>query len=196
IPHTLLVSALGRVTDVRKCVTMDLKEAGNRLYLIGNTKDELGGSHLHLVTGRTGGDVPRVALEVGPQLFAPAHDTITRGLVRSCHDLSEGGLAVALAEMAFAGGLGVDCTGLAALPGAEALSDEARLFSESQSRFILEVRPENAAALEACFAGLPVGPVGVGVTEPRLRVAGAGGEWLVWVKLSELKDAWQKPLQW
>jgi phosphoribosylformylglycinamidine synthase len=196
IPHTLLVSALGRVPDIRQCVTMDLKEAGNRLYVVGNTRDELGGSHLHVVTGRVGGNVPRVDLELAPRIFAAVHTAITRGLVRACHDLSEGGLAVALAEMAFAGGLGVDFTGLGQLPGADGLSDEARLFSESPTRFILEVKPENAAAFEACFVGLPVGHVGVVLTEPRVRLAGSGGEWLVWVKLSELKDAWQKPLRW
>jgi phosphoribosylformylglycinamidine synthase II len=191
IPHTLLISALGRVTDVRKCVTMDLKEAGNHLYLVGTTKDEMGGSHFHLATGRAGGWVPRVDLELAPKLFAAVHAAITGGLVRSCHDLSEGGLAVAAAEMAFAGGVGADVTGLLG-----DLADEVKLFSESCSRFLVEVKPDHAAAFEACFAGLPLAKVGVTVAEPRLRIAGAGGEWLVWVKLAELKESWQKPLRW
>jgi len=196
IPHTLLVSALGRVPDLRRCVTMDLKEAGNRLYLVGNTKDELGGSHWHQVTGQSGGRVPQVDLELAPKLFAAVHAAITRGLVRSCHDLSEGGLAVALAEMAFAGGLGVDCTGLGHMPGAEGLPDTTRLFSESPSRFLVEVKPEHAEAFESCFPNLPLGHMGLVVSEPRLRIAGTNGEWLVWVKLSELKERWQQPLRW
>jgi phosphoribosylformylglycinamidine synthase len=196
IPHTLLVSALGRVPDVRKCVSMDLKEAGNSLYLLGQTKDELGGSHLFLVTGQQGGNVPRVDLSLAPKLFRAIHQAITNGLVRSCHDLSEGGLAVAIAEMAFAGGVGVDVTGLGELAGAQGLSDECRLFSESTSRFLLEIRPENAARFEACCAGLPLTKIGTTVTEPRLRVAGSNKEWLIWVKLNELKEAWQKPLRW
>jgi phosphoribosylformylglycinamidine synthase len=196
IPHTLLVSAVGRVPDLRRCVTMDLKEAGNRLYLVGNTKDELGGSHWHQVTGRRGGTVPRVDLELAPKIFAAVHQAISRGLVRSCHDLSEGGLAVALAEMAFAGGLGVDCTGLGQVPGATGLPDEVRLFSESPSRFLLEVKPEHAEAFEACLHELPVGHLGIVVSEPRLRIAGTNGEWLIWVKLSELKESWQRPLRW
>jgi len=196
IPHTLLVSALGRVPDVRMCVTMDLKEPGNDLYVVGVTRDELGGSHLYLVTGREGGAVPTVDLEVAPRVFAAVHRAITDGLVRACHDLSEGGLAVALAEMAFAGGVGADVTGLSQLPGADGLTDEARLFSESPTRFVIEAKPDAAAGLAAVFEGLPLAKVGVTLTEPRLRIAGGGGEWLVWAKLSELKEAWQKPLRW
>jgi phosphoribosylformylglycinamidine synthase len=192
IPHTLLVSALGRVPDVRKCVTMDLKEPGNDLYLVGVTKDELGGSHLHLVASRTGGVPPTPDLDQAPKLFAAVHRAITAGLVRSCHDLSEGGLAVAVAEMAFAGGVGADVT---RLPG-EGLSDEARLFSESTTRFLIEAKPGHAAELAAGFAGLPFAKVGITVAEHRLRIAGGNGEWLVYVKLADLKEAWQKPLRW
>ena len=192
IPHTLLVSALGHVPDVRTCVTMDLKEPGHDLYLVGVTRDELGGSHLHLVSGRTGGEPPRVDLALAPKIFAAVHRAIVGGLVRACHDLSEGGFAVAVAEMAFAGGVGADVTHL---PG-DGLSDEVKLFSESTTRFLVEATPENAAALKDAFAGLPFAKVGVTVAEPRLRIAGANGEWLVWAKLSELKEAWQKPLRW
>jgi phosphoribosylformylglycinamidine synthase II len=191
IPDTLLVSALGRVPDVRKCVTMDLKEPGNSLYLVGTTKDEMSGSHLHRVTGRSGGEVPKVDLALAPKVFAAVHAAITGGFVRSCHDLSEGGLAVAVTEMAFAGNIGADVT---TLPGT--LPDEVKLFSESCTRFVVEVKPEHAAAFEACFAGLPLAKIGTTVAEPRLRIAGAGGEWLVWTKLADLKEAWQKPLRW
>jgi phosphoribosylformylglycinamidine synthase len=189
IPHTLLISALGRVPDARNCVTMDLKEPGNDLYLVGRTRVELGGSHLHLVTGRTGGIPPRPDLELAPRLFAAVHRAISGGLVRACHDLSEGGLAVAVAEMAFAGGVGADVTGDGGLP------DEAWLFSESTTRFLIEARPESAAGLAECFAGLPFAKVGVTVSEPRLRIAGASGEWLIWIKLADLKESWQRPLR-
>ncbi len=192
IPHTLLVSALGHVPDVRTCVTMDLKAPGHDLYLVGVTRDELGGSHLHLVSGRTGGEPPRVDVALAPKIFAAVHRAIVGGLVRACHDLSEGGFAVAVAEMAFAGGIGADVTHL---PG-DGLSDEVKLFSESTTRFLIEATPENAAALKEAFAGLPFAKVGVTVAEPRLRIAGANGEWLIWAKLAELKEAWQKPLRW
>ncbi len=191
IPHTLLVTALGRVPDVRKCVTMDLKEAGNAIYLVGTTRDELGGSHFNLVSNRLDGRVPQVDLHAAPPLFAAVHSAISQRLIRACHDLSEGGLAVAIAEMCFAGNMGADIT---RLPGD--LSDEAKLFSESPTRFLVEVRPEHAAAFEACFTDVAVARIGNTLSDPRLRIAGANGEWLVWVKLATLKEAWQKPLRW
>jgi len=194
IPGTLLISAMGQVPDVRRCVTMDLKEPGNELYVVGVTRDELGRSHYHVVTGRTGGTVPQVDLERAPRIFATVHEAIAKGLVRACHDPSEGGLAVALAEMAFAGGVGADVSELKA--AAAGLSDAARLFSESPTRFIIEVRLADAAALQELFAGLPLSRIGTTVKEPRLRIAGENGEWLIWSKLDELKEAWQKPLRW
>jgi len=193
IPPTLLVSALGRVNDVRQCVSMDLKEAGNALYLIGTTKDEMAGSHYNLVNEIQGGQVPQVELQQAPKIFEKLHTAITSGLVRACHDLSEGGLAVALAEMAFAGGIGADVTGL---PGAGQLADEVLLFSESTTRFVVEVSAAQAAEFEAKMAGVPVAKIGETVKEPRLRIAGAKGEWVVWAQLVDLKEVWQKPLRW
>ncbi len=196
IPNTLLISALGRVPDVRKCVTMDLKEPGNELFIIGRTKNELGGSHYNLVTGRNGGEPPRPDLTEAPKIFAALHAAIQAGLIRACHDLSEGGLAVTLAEMAFAGGIGADITGLTEMPGTTTLSDEVRLFSESTTRFVVEVQPQHVEQFKNTFAKLPCAKLGHTVAEPRLRVAGGNGEWLIWTKLAELKEAWQKPLRW
>jgi phosphoribosylformylglycinamidine synthase len=192
IPPTLLISAMGRVPDMRRCLTMDLKEAGNLLYLIGKTRNELGGSHHHLVSGQDGGTVPEVDLELAPRIFRKLHEAMQRGLVRSCHDLSEGGLAVAVAEMAFAGGVGADVTGLAGLAGE---ADATLLFSESTTRFLVEVVPESAAPLEECFEGLPLTRVGQTVQEPRLRIAGRQGDWIICAALADLKEAWQKPLR-
>jgi phosphoribosylformylglycinamidine synthase len=192
IPPTLLISALGQVPDVRRCVSMDLKEPGNELFLVGVPGAELGGSHYHLVTGQSGGRVPQLDLELAPRIFARVHEAITRGLVRSCHDLSEGGLAVALAEMAFAGGIGADITHLGAEHG-----DEALLFGEAPTRFVLEATPAHAPALQKLFgADLPLTRLGKTCKEPRLRLAGRSGEWLIWAALDSLKQAWQKPLAW
>ena len=115
IPPTLLISAMGQVVDVRRCLTMDLKEVGNLLFQVGTTRLELGGSHWAMTRKLTGGDVPRVDLMMAPRLFHLIHSAIEAGLLRSCHDLSEGGLAVALAEMAMAGGFGVE-SDLTAVP--------------------------------------------------------------------------------
>jgi phosphoribosylformylglycinamidine synthase len=193
IPPTLLISALGRVPDVRRCVSMDLKEPGNELFLVGRTRDEMGGSHYHLVTGQSGGEVPAVDLELAPRVFRGLHEAICQGLVRSCHDLSEGGLAVALAEMAFAGEVGADVTGTRDIaPGA---SDAVCLFAESATRFVVEVRPGQVAAFRQALGDVPVTRLGQTCKEPRLRIAGVDGAWVVWAKLDDLKEAWQKPLR-
>src|SRR5206468_5415408 len=139
---------LGRVPDVRRCVTMDLKEPSNLLFLIGATKNEMGGSHYNLIHGIEGGTPPQVDRELAPRIFRKLHEAIQRGLVRSCHDLSEGGVATALAEMAFAGEVGADVTHLAATGS---LPDHALLFSESATRFVLEVAPPKAQALRELF---------------------------------------------
>jgi phosphoribosylformylglycinamidine synthase len=195
IPPTLLISALGRVPDVRRCVTMDLKEPGNLLFLVGVTRRELGGSHYYLVNGITGGEAPRVDQELAPRLFRRLHEAIRRGLVRSCHDLSEGGLAVAAAEMAFAGGVGADLIDLAALAPGE--PDEVLLFAESTTRFLIEVAPAHAEALRECLGSdIPLTLIGQTVKEPRLRIAGTNGAWVIEASLADLKEAWQKPLRW
>ena len=87
---------------------MDLKEPGNDIYLIGDTRTEMGGSHFNLVHRLDGGTVPHVNRLQAPNVFRALHAAISAGIVRSCHDLSEGGLAVAAAEMAFAGAVGAD----------------------------------------------------------------------------------------
>jgi phosphoribosylformylglycinamidine synthase len=193
IPPTLLISALGRVPDVRRCVTMDLKEPDNLLFLVGATKEDMGGSHYHLVRGFEGGTVPQPDLELGPHLFRKLHEAIQGGLVRSCHDISEGGLATAVAEMAFAGGVGADLT----CPGDTSLPDDVILFSESTTRFIVEIRQDKAAAFRACLGSdIPLTQLGNTCNEPRLRIAGTNGEWLIWTELAMLKGEWQKPLRW
>jgi phosphoribosylformylglycinamidine synthase len=191
IPPTLLISALGRVADVRQCVTMDLKEAGNRLYLLGHTTADMAGSFAHHFTGAAGGRVPRPDLAQAPKIFTALHQAITAGLVRSCHDLSEGGLAVAIAEMAFAGGLGADLTS----HGGPDLDDLAALFAETPTRFLVEVKPTHVQGFEAACAGLPLMAVGSVVETPRLRIAGGNGEWVIWATLEELREAWQAPLR-
>src|SRR5205823_4188879 len=151
IPPTLLISALGRVPDVRRCVTMDLKEPGNLLFLIGVTQNEMGGSHFNLVHGIEGGAAPKVDLKLAPQVFQKLHASIRQGLIRSCHDLSEGGLAVAIAEMCLAGGWGaaIDSN----LIGAAELDADVCLFSESNTRFLIEICQENEQELMSLLAG-------------------------------------------
>ncbi len=195
IPGTLLISAMGQVPDVRKCVTMDLKEAGNHLFLVGETRPELGGSHWAMVRDLTGGIVPSVNLEQAPLWFRAVHQAIQTGLVRSCHDLSEGGLAVALAEMALAGGLGVEVDDAPVGAGDEN-HPITFLFSESPTRFVLEVAitPENFDAFAATFQGLALVALGRVTAEPRLLIRDRSGKSLIDSSLAALKSAWQSPL--
>ncbi|WP_422931242.1 phosphoribosylformylglycinamidine synthase subunit PurL [Singulisphaera sp. PoT] len=201
IPPTLLISAMGQVPDVGTCVTMDLKEAGNVLFVVGETKLELGGSHWALTQGTEGGRVPRVDGERGKATFAFIHSAIKQGLIRSCHDLSEGGLATGLAEMAFAGGLGVKAS-LQDVPRPEDAShDAALLFSESPTRFLLEVHPDAVPPLLKLAASLPIARIGevsqpAGEVAPRLVITGLGGQPAIDVSLDDLKSAWQVPLRW
>jgi len=195
IPHSLLISAISIVEDVRKCVTMDAKEAGNLIYLVGITRNELGGSHYALVNGLTGGSVPRVDPAAGRHVFKAMSAAIRDGLVRSCHDLSEGGLLVAAAEMAFAGNLGIQLE--VGKVGPEDLPVPVALFSESPSRFLVEVQPANQKAFEAVMAKAPVFAIDVGKVTGDKKLAVLGkDEVLVSETLADLKEAWQKPLRW
>ncbi len=177
IPGTLLISALGIVPDVARTVTMDLKTSGNWLYLVGDTRDELGGSHLHLVQGIDGGTVPQ-PVPNAPNRLRVLHEAISGGLVRACHDCSEGGLGVALAEMCLAGRL-----------GAAIDFDERLLFSELLSRFIVEVAPDNATAFERALRGQPCQRIGVVTTDAALTI-GTGINTLSW-PIADLELAWR-----
>jgi len=192
IPSTLLISALGQVDDVAQCVSMDLKQAGNVVYQVGQTHDELGGSHLGLVTGCGGGRVPQVDPGIALATFKAIHRAICQGLIRSCHDLSEGGLAVAVAEMAFAGGLGLRMDVGAV---SEEVGELAALFAESNSRFLCEVEPPQVAAFEQVFESLAMTRMGEVVDDGQLSIEVAGRPLLL-RSLGELKEAWQQPLRW
>lgn len=175
IPGTLLISALGIVPDVEHTVTADLKTAGNSLFLIGETRDEFGGSHYALVNGLSGGVAPQPVPDALGHM-RQVYQAITAGLIQACHDPSEGGLAVALAEMCIAGNLGANIT----------LPDETALFSESLTRFVVEVRPEDAEAFRSIMGDVPVLELGHVSADSRFTIGG-------WIDLSleQLELAWR-----
>jgi len=154
IPPTLYISALSILPDVRHAMTMDAKQAGNRLYLLGVTGAHFGGSELHACLDLDGGRVPCPDLASAPALFKALHLALSSGWVRACHDLCEGGLAVALAETCLAGRLGaairLEQVALDDLPdGYDA--DTTALFSESCSRFLVEVHPDREGQFTAAM---------------------------------------------
>ena len=194
IPSSLLISAMGQVDDVANCVTMDLKQPGNVLYLVGTTYREFGGSHLFQVLNQAGGHVPQVRLDAAKHLFNTMHAAISQRLVRSCHDLSEGGLATALAEMAFAGEFGLDVDVTAAVSRDQLTATEL-LFAESNTRFVIEVEPESQAQLEKLFAAQPLVKLGRVVATENVTLR-HGHQLLADLPWSQLFQAWHSPLDW
>ena len=196
IPSTLLVSAISIVDDINKCVTADAKQAGNLIFVIGETKNELGGSHYYKIKGELGANVPKLDLEKSVEIAKRVSMAIADSLVVSCHDCSEGGVAVALAEMAFSSGLGIEVD-LKGLPVSEKqLRADTQLFSESNSRYIVEVKSENYDAFAKLMLNLPFGQVGKVTEEKKLSIKSQNGEVVIELGLDTMKQAWQKPLDW
>jgi phosphoribosylformylglycinamidine synthase subunit PurSL len=195
IPPTLLFSVIGKMEDARKAVTMDVKRPGDMVYVLGSTANELGGSEYLAQKGFVGNNVPKVDADAALATYRAYHNALNAGLIASCHDLSDGGLAVAAAESAFAGGFGMELE-LGKVPfKGEGQSDVAVLFSESASRFIVTVRPEKAEAFEAAMAGTVFGKVGSVSADDKFSIKGLSGAVVVNSDLAELKEAWQNPLR-
>ena len=186
---------LGVIDDVTAVATMDAKRPGDVVYVLGATHDELGGSEYYALLGHLGSRVPRVDAAEARRLYEALSVAIVRGLASSCHDCSDGGLGVALAETAFAGGLGMDVD-LRLVPGASDLRDDVTLFSETPSRFVATVQAERVKAFEDTLHGLPWAAVGRVTETHALRVIGRAGELIIEVDIDRLKAAWQKPLDW
>ena len=192
IPCSLLISAMGQIDDASKAITMDFKHRGNGIYLIGATREELGGSHASLVLKKSGGHVPKVDAALAMESYRKLHSAMDRGLVVSCHDLSEGGLAVAVSEMAFAGELGAELD-LTQMRNSSFVDASDALFSESNSRLLVEVSPENAKDFENAMAGVTLYPIGRVTGGDHLTIHCDGTE-LVNVAWRDLRDAWRSPL--
>jgi phosphoribosylformylglycinamidine synthase len=165
IPPTLLISALGIIQDVGHAVTMDFKEAGNSIYLLGETRPEFGGSHWRIVAGQDlfASPVPEMPVPA-PRMYRALHRAIQARLVRACHDLCEGGMAVALAEMCIGGRAGCEIA-------LDTNDPTSALFSESNGRLLAEVRPEDCAAFEAEFKALPISKIGAVTKSAQLIIA-------------------------
>ena len=192
IPATLLISAIAPVHDLRKAVTMDFKSPNDPLYLLGWTSDELGGSLYAAWCGKPlEGRVPEVEPASALEHMRALSAAIGRGLVAACHDLSEGGLAVAAAEMAFSGELGASIDLDEVNRTKEVDSDEVVLFSESPSRFLIEVPVDKERDFLKALKGQPVRKIGMTLANPVLRVTSMDGTVLFEEGLDRLKSRWQ-----
>ena len=193
IPPTLLFSIMGKIEDVRKAVTMDAKKPGDLVYVLGMTRAELGGSEWFALHGFIGNAVPTVDTQKAKGLYRALSGAIASGLVASCHDCSDGGLGVALAEVAFAGGLGMDIA-LSLVPREGIERDDELLFSESQSRFVVTIALEAREAFETIMMGHDCACIGKVIPGKAFMVAGIHGTTVIEEDTDSLKTEWQKTL--
>ena len=193
IPPTLLFSTIGKIEDARKAVTLDAKRPGDLVYILGETYHELGGSEWYAMHGLIGNQVPKVNAGKAKALYNALSRAINAGLVASCHDCSDGGAGIAIAETAFAGGLGM-LIRLAAFPSSGVNRNDTLLFSESQSRFVVTISPAAKKSFEDMMKGIAMGQVGEVLAEGLLKIDGLAGNRIIEEDINELKAAWQRPL--
>jgi phosphoribosylformylglycinamidine synthase subunit PurSL len=187
IPPTLLISAMGVIPDVNKTITMDLKTPGNSLYLMGELQNCFGGSHYGKVTGVTLNNQVAKVPDYAHSLYRAVYKQIQAGNIQACHDLSEGGLIVAAAEMCLAGELGLEIS-----------SSETDiinfLFSETTACLLVEIAPQNEAAFQAALRDVPFTKIGTVQAAPVLAIQSPGMEPIT-LSLDEIMKAWLRSEQ-
>lgn len=204
IPSTLLISALGVMPDANKRISMDLKEKDNLIYLVGATKNELGGSHFLKLQNQIGKNVPEVNAVEAKKAYEKLSEISLIGeknserVIRSMHDCSEGGLSVAIAEMAFGGMFGakVDLRKVFFEGNEKEKTETVLLFSESNSRILAEVPYKFKDTFEKKMHGAIYSEIGRTTEKSFLEVTGFKGEKIIDLDLNELKNAWKKTLKW
>ena len=193
VTPTLLITALGIIPDVRSVVSMDAKTPNDSIYIVGQTFNELGGSEYYRLKGFVGKNVPRARKKEGKMTFTAITKAIDSGLITACHDLSEGGLAVAAAEMAFAGGYGIELD-LQKVPYDGFKRDDFILFSESNTRFLVEISEKKKARFESSMKSTCIEEVGKITGSSRLLVRGLKNKVDMNVPLTSLMASWKRTL--
>jgi phosphoribosylformylglycinamidine synthase II len=200
IPPTVLFSTIGKMEDVRRAVTMYFKNAGDSIYVVGLTRNELGGSEFYRLLARGqgtpafyGGQVPRLDIPRSLAIYRSMSVATSSGLLHSSHTPTLGGLAAAFALPAIGGDLGAEVD-LAGLACEGALDDDAKLFAESNSRFVVTCAADDDAAIESLFSDVPCARVGKVLAEKRLRISGEGGRKLVDMDIDALRRAFKETL--
>lgn len=189
---TLLFTISSVVRDIEKCVTMESKVAGDLVYVIGETKNELGCSEYYQLFNELGLNIPQVDVEDLLPSYLAISKAIGKGLVSSAHAVSRGGLAVHLAMVAMGGETGMDIN-LKDIPSANNLSDTDILYSESAGRFVVTIDPAKQKSFEGLFKGMKIGLVGKVTDSERLVITEKTGNEIINENISTLKDFWKKP---
>lgn len=187
VPPTPTILGIGIVDDIRKCITVDFKKESNSIYIVGETKSELGGSaYLDLVGGSSAG-VPKVDFEVLKKSIDALFTVIDTGLVAACHDISDGGLAVCISEMCIGGDIGAEID----LSNIGEVRSDCKLFTESNTRWLVEVKEGKEEEFEKITAGLfhKIGRVG----GKRLKVTDEGRQ-LIDIDVEGIRKAWNDTL--
>jgi phosphoribosylformylglycinamidine synthase len=192
VTPTLLITAIGVVPDLRSTVSMELKAPGNLIYILGDTYPELGGSEYYKLKGYLGASVPKLHMSKARKAYYNFTKAIEKGIVKSCHDLSEGGLGVAAAEMAFASNYGMTLD-LKAVPNKDVARNDFLLFSESNSRFLIEVAPKDRYDFEDLMRKSCT-QIGEVTQNQKLQIHGLNGGYAIDAELAELRAAWKKTL--
>ncbi len=190
--ETLQFSAISVVEDINRCVSMDAKIPGDLLYIVGTTRNELGGSEYYDHLGYIGRNVPRVRPDDFLPLYQKMMQAVNKELVASVHGIYRGGLAVHLAMVAMGGNLGLQVD-LAQVPADQVERNELLLFSESAGRFIVTVNPDHGQAFEDIFKETDCANIGTVTERPELIVQGLGAETILAVPVQDLKAAWKLP---
>lgn len=189
---TLLFTVSSVIQDIGKCITMDAKFPGDLIYVLGETKNELGGGECYQMMGELGLHVPTVKVEDVQPLYRALYTSIQQGLVSSAHAVARGGLGVHLALVAMGGDLGMDVH-LKDVPCPVPLPDTHRLYSESAGRFVVTIGPAQKQAFEKLFTGMPINCIGTISDSKQLRIQGGNGSWILEEDVSELKACWKRP---
>ncbi|MCK4727354.1 MAG: phosphoribosylformylglycinamidine synthase, partial [Desulfobacterales bacterium] len=189
---TLQFSCTGVVEDITRCVTMDAKFAGDLVYVVGETRDELGASEYYEHFGYVGLHVPRLEPDSCMKCYRALSQAIKEELLASCHGIYRGGLGVHLALVSMGGGLGMTVD-LSGVPRVDAEQDHVILYSETPGRFIVTIDPKDRSSFESVMDAVPYGCVGTISEGPELVINGLKGESLINVSVFELKAAWKGP---
>jgi phosphoribosylformylglycinamidine synthase len=190
--ESLQFSAVSVIADITRCVTLDPKMSGDLVYVIGTTRNELGGSEYYDLFGYVGSQVPQVKQERFLRRYKALSRAIAQGLVASAHGIYRGGLGVHLAMKAMAGEVGLDVD-LHAVRAENMRRNDELLYSESAGRFIVTINPAHRPAFEALFQGLSATCVGRVRADQRLKIRGIDGQPIIDLTVPELKKAWQQP---
>lgn len=189
IPPTLLISTIGVIPDINKAVTPDFKMAGDLIYILGNTHDELGASEYFKTLGAVGNVVPKVDFNKNKKTYLALEKAIQKELIASSISIHSGGLAVALAKSAIGGMLGA-MVSLKNLPGTTP-SIDAKLFSESQGRILVTVAKKNQNAFEKIMKDILHAKIGVVSKDNKVIVKDEKGRKVVDTTLAELNKSYR-----